>query len=406
MGALLIAGVTASCAPERSPHELLQVRDVGRAQTEIKDGYDDAEDTGVMAITSLGGGLCTGSLIAPNVVLTARHCVSSTSTGSLVQCGESTFSDVGLAASFLVTSAQAVDPANAGEFGVAEVVGLAGIAGIPGAVANDKPFCGNDIAMLILDENVPASVAVPYLPRLDDDPVVAGVDYYAVGYGATNGAGDGAGRRRRRDELAVTCVDQTECTAAELLGVVDGEWAGNGGVCQGDSGGPALDLDNRVIGVTSRGDEACEISVYGNPAAFSQWVKDVTVFASGMGNYTAPSWTEGSTVDPTLSLPMGENCSGPEDCAAGICFDDGNRKFCSRLCDAEVGTCPDGYQCLAADGRDICRFPPPPPSPGAFKRADDDGCSVVAGSEPSSREGLVWLMMAFAACVRGGRRRR
>ncbi len=347
---------------------------VGRAGAQIMGGYDDADDTGVMALSNAGR-LCTGSLIAPNVLLTARHCVSASSSGATVSCGQTTFSGLEPAGSFFVSSAPELSAGNLGEFLVAEVVGLGGIPGVPASVDNDAPFCGNDMAIAILQENVPASVAVPYEPYLEGSLDV-GLAYYIVGYGAVNGGGDESGKRRRRDDRAVVCDGEQACLALELGGVSDGEWSGDGGVCPGDSGGPALDLQGRVIGVASRGDDSCEVSVHANPSAHAQWIKDTTVFASGMGLYEAPSWTAGATVIPEHSMPVGERCEDDPECPSGICVKDAQGQYCSRPCN-EDGPCPEGFECVGED-ETICRVIRPP-APLVYKRGESEGCQMSPG---------------------------
>ena len=51
--------------------------DQGEAAGEIQAGHVDAQHGAVVMVWIAGGGVCTGTLVAPNVVLTAGHCVSS-----------------------------------------------------------------------------------------------------------------------------------------------------------------------------------------------------------------------------------------------------------------------------------------------------------------------------------------
>src|SRR5688572_11723372 len=67
--------------------------ETGQVSQPIVGGATDRERLAVLAIATITpevDALCTGTLIAPNLVLTARHCVVPTE-GRLVDCGEASF---------------------------------------------------------------------------------------------------------------------------------------------------------------------------------------------------------------------------------------------------------------------------------------------------------------------------
>jgi len=370
---------------------------LGTARQNIQGGYADENDSAVVGIfDNQIGGMCSGSLIAPNVVLTARHCVSNTLNETPeggVWCPQTTAGSLHDPSQFFVTTKSAFSYNNDDYHMVREVIGLP---------IDTKLFCGNDQAILILSDNVSPDQAVPYVPRVDE-PLVVGEEYSAVGYGQTSdSAQSSAGERRRRDKLFISCV----ADGCPDQAVKPTEWVGDTGICSGDSGGPGIDLANRVIGVTSRGASGCDSPVYGYVLGWSQWIKDVTNYAAGLGQYPPPPWANGWPTDPQYSQPIGDACTQPSDCASNRCLDDGQGSYCTRACNA-ASPCPDGWACDEAN-LGVCVqqhvAEEAPKNKKGSAASDDGGCSM--GDDPTKP--IPWksgaLLVGLAALA--SRRRR
>jgi MYXO-CTERM domain-containing protein len=275
LGALMLSG----CADADGMRGDVEggVEHFAQAKQSIVDGETDATRRFVLAVGSFADGglaLCTGTLIAPNLILTARHCVTPTKQGT-VQCNSDGF-------------AAPLDPGNIGVspatnaladgrfFAVSQVH-------VPPAA---EEVCGGDIALLILDGEFPGSSAEPIAPRLDR-PVRGGEFYTAVGYGLN--LDEGVGTRRAREGLEVTC-GPLDCPGSDSFTTT--EFVGDEGVCEGDSGGPALDLDGQVVGVVSRGTEDCELAVYSAVSSWRDWIREVGEEAFSEGSYERPAWLD------------------------------------------------------------------------------------------------------------------
>jgi len=335
--------------------------------------------------------MCTATLIAPNLLLTAQHCVAFGDRGNIV-CGEAAFGGLVPADSTIVTN-DAIPGSNSLFFRGADLR-------VP-SEGNDT--CGFDIAVIILDRPVPASVATPAIPRIDRH-VEQGEEYAAVGYGEDE-FGEPTPGRMEREGLSVRCaVGNCETPAT----VAPTEFVGEEGVCSGDSGGPALDADGKVVGVVSRGNDPCQRPIYGSVASWAAFLTDAALDAARVGGYDPPFWALTGSSDPPVGiLPEGAACTTGDACQDGLaCYyeTEPSDARCTAICENGAG-CSDDLICTTGmfeDDRGLCLDrplgAPPPPGGGA-----DESCSIARPRARSSF-GLLLAIVALGGFLRRARR--
>lgn len=209
---------------------------------------DTSPSSAVVAIKVAGrasGDLCSGALVAPNLVLTARHCVAKMAATAVV-CDENGESRNGRHVS------GPLDPSSLSVF-VGSAVDFRKGASAKGAQIVEPPgdtLCSADLALVVLDRAIPG--VTPFKVRVSDAPRV-GEGIRSVGYGKTDAAVP-VGTRMNRQGVPILAVGSGVSASRTPLGPREFEVGLS--ACHGDSGGPAVSEETgAIVGVVSRGSD-------------------------------------------------------------------------------------------------------------------------------------------------------
>lgn len=366
---------------------------------------DKSQDAVVLLIhydpnnRSAGVGSCTGTLLAPKLVLTARHCVGDTdpvaacaADGKPIQYG-AVRGNHPAKTLYVFTGKDRPDFSGASKIEPAAK-------GFKILDNGGKNLCNQDIALIVLDSEITDMPIAPI--RLESD-VTKGEMITAVGWGVTDKTPQPE-QRQQRTNVKITNVGPDD---SDMMGVPPNEFEVGESICSGDSGGPAFAQETgAVVGVVSRGGGGRGAADENDPAAnciggsnlYTKVAPFKDMIMKGYELAEAEPWLEGGP-DPRKLKPRAA-CSEAEDCRSNLCLadpDEGGELTCAEDC-SQTDTCTvEGQKCVAEGDAKVCRNPPPPPPP----RRVASGCAATGSSSPTS-----FAAMAFGLCALASLRRR
>jgi V8-like Glu-specific endopeptidase len=296
--------------------------DLGSSSESIVNGERTVtNEQAVVAVLNRFGGLCTGTLIAPRAVLTAKHCVQNPDAAA-----------PSAASAFVVGIGDNIR-------GLSQTYNVAELVTTPGAYSDRNGLSGAlvgiDVAVLTLTQPIRDIDPIPVHRGAANE--LLGRDFRAVGFGQIPSGGAGTKYR----------------TTTRLSSVQGGVLYTPPTICQGDSGGPLLlvneDGSDSVVGVASFGSGACGsgINGYNRVDTFLDLI-DEAVRLSGTCVDDGEERCDGYDNDcndlvDEVCADIGETCEVDEDCLSLTCHEG----LCSQGCDPirPFTGCPPGFYC-------------------------------------------------------------
>ncbi|HEU4404637.1 MAG TPA: trypsin-like serine protease [Polyangiaceae bacterium] len=380
----------------------------------ILGGHDAPDETAVIQFSPTDNRIaCSAAVIAPNLVLTARHCLANTPL--TFNCDPANPSGGGFDLGALVPAQElrvylSQTYLNQPRDVAADARGKKVFSD---PVAN---LCGHDVAIVWLDHDLPGRRRLPL--RLTASKVNEPAT--AVGWGAINTKGEKPVFLQRVDTtvLALGPANYEMVPGLPLVTTLERELVVGKTACGGDSGSPLLSKETgAVIGTLSyltNVDPARNeiINIFEEPlpwctdglASIYHTLEGRPFIEQAFAEAGHKLWREGEP-EP---LAFGQSCTSADQCDSGICVGAPGATICSRACDA--GACPEGLQCADVEGRQVCTsggagggpdpggsagagvVEPPPTNPAQGGGGDDEGCQMAEGVAPA---GASWAALAL-----------
>lgn len=310
--AALSALSLAACSGEAAPSPLAASAPRVDEVEPVVGVADRGDHPAVVTIDLAGETVCTGALVAPDAILTARHCLS---ISAEPHCPASGTQAIALRRPDSLQVRVGNDVTTAEERARGRDI----------LVPPGDEICGADIAILMLDR--PIDDIQPFAIRATG--VAQGDHVRTVGFFDVPAARGVPAPKLLRDHVSVLDTTGTELRVAE-------------GPCRG-GGGPALDESTgEIVGVISRADR-------GGDNVYTRVDRFLPLIAQALEQSSSSSVSALHKKKSKKGPPdMGANCSQGSDCASGACVTDGNKKYCSRGCSAH-DRCPARFRCERCD---------------------------------------------------------